>query len=133
MSLNKIFKFLNLFLCYLMIFEDKSLITLVGLIVLLILFFNMTQEKFQDSSSGLIEITNYIDGRYIPPIIKNPLGNFIDNGSNFIYDAKEETLTGTYKDKYGNNVKPQFNFKLNSCVVLNYDNNKEKFDCISSV
>lgn len=115
-----------------MIFEDKSLITLVGLIVLLILFFNMTQEKFQDSSSGLIKITNYIDGRYIPPIIKNPLGNFIDNGSNFIYDAKEETLTGTYKDADGNNVTPTFDFRLNSCVYLNYDDRKKKFDCRSS-
>jgi hypothetical protein len=132
MSLNKIFKFLNLFLCYLMIFEDKSLITLVGLIVLLILFLNMTQEKFQNSSSNLIKIINDNIDSDIPSIIKNPKGNFLDNGSDFVYDAKEETLTGTYKDRDGNNFKPKYDFKLNPCVYLNYDDRKEKFDCRSS-
>jgi hypothetical protein len=116
-----------------MIFEDKSLITLVGLIVLLILFINMTKERFQNSSSVPITIINNNIDSDIPSIIKNPKGNFLDNGLDFIYDAKEEILTGVYKDKLGNNVKPKYDFKLNPCVYLNYDDRKEKFDCKSSV
>jgi hypothetical protein len=116
-----------------MIFEDKSLITLVGLIVLLILFLKMTHEGFQNSSSASITIKNNDINSDIPSIIKNPRGNFLDNGSNFIYDAKEETLTGVYKDKYGNDVKPIYDFRHNPCVYLNYDNRKEEFDCRSSV
>jgi len=116
-----------------MIFEDKSLITLFGLIVLLILFLNMTPEKFQNSSSNPITIINNNINSEIPSIIKNPKGNFLENGSDFVYDAKEEILIGTYKDNHGNNVKPKYEFKLNPCVYLNYDYRKEKFDCKSSV
>jgi hypothetical protein len=116
-----------------MIFEDKSLITLVGLIVLLILFINMTQEGFQNSSSNPIKIINKNIDSDIPSIIKNPRGNFLDNGLNLTYDAKEETLTGVYKNKDGIEVNPIYNFRNSSCVYLNYDNRKGQFDCRSSV
>ena len=125
-----------------MIFEDKSLITLFGLIVLLILFFNMTSEKFQNVNSETIKIINNNSNNKIPSIIENPYENpyivnnpsyFINNGSNFIYNAISETLTGKFKDKLGNDIEASYIFTLKPCAFLIYDINTTKLVCKSSI
>jgi hypothetical protein len=116
-----------------MIFEDKSLITLFGLIVLLILFLNMSSEGFQNATDNKITIKNRDSNSNIPPLIKKPLGNFTSQLTDLYYDAKEEKLHGTHKDKYGDNVYVDYDIALNHCTVLDYNIRKEEFVCLSSV
>jgi hypothetical protein len=112
-----------------MIFKDKRLIFLVGIIVILILFLKMTSESFSNNDVKIINNNN----NEIPLEITKPNGNYMKKCLNLIYNAETQILTGECNND-NNDVLHDVKYNFTKpCVYLNYSPTKEELVCRSSI
>ncbi len=100
-------------------FQDRNNLIIITLVVLLVLFINMnnhTDESFSNTAKIPVDLEK---------------SNFINFCQDIDYDENSKVMTANCLTRDGSGHTPQTYSFMEPCKILNFNKNRQEFQCLS--
>ena len=113
-------------------FEDKNNLIIITLLILLVLFYNMISENFENDKPTIV--CNSANCQ-VPDEVTNTLGDFKKYCNNITYNNDGKSLTANCITRDSTTDNPTYNVHrfsfMEPCRVLNFNKNRQELICHS--